>query len=197
MILCCCGILRADCRNKSADLHANAVPICLKQSEANELRQEVGTHFVVTTWLRPWWRGVRNRQSQNLIDAIAGSGCTRKEQRVRRGAQARERAGVLRREGARGRGAPPHHEDRLGQLPRELGAGHHEAREGQGRARGGLRAHAGRAGLQRPARSRTTSRRSRASATWPSPTAGARSCPTWSARCTRGICLRGINSLWG
>ena len=31
---------------------------------------------------------------------------------------------MLRREGARGRGVPPHHEDRLGQLPHELGAGH-------------------------------------------------------------------------
>ena len=106
MIFCCCGILRANCRNKSADLHANAVPICLKQSEANELRQEVGTHFVVTTWLRLWWRGVRNRQSQNLIEAIVDSNRTRKEQRVGRGAQARERARVLRREGAGGRGVP-------------------------------------------------------------------------------------------
>ena len=61
---------------------------------------------------------------QNLIEAIVDSNRTRKEQRVRRGAQACERARVLRREGARGRGVPPHHEDRLGQLPHELGAGH-------------------------------------------------------------------------
>lgn len=59
--------------------------------------------------------------------------------RRRRGPKARERARVLRRRGAHGGRVPPHHEDRLGQLPRELGAGHHEAREGQGRARAGLR----------------------------------------------------------
>lgn len=35
-------------------------------------------------------------------------------------------------------------EVQLRQLPRELHPGRHEAREGQGRARGGLRAHAGR-----------------------------------------------------
>lgn len=102
---------------------------------------------------------------QNLIEAIVDSSRTRKEQRARQVLLARERARVLRREGAGGRGVPPHHEDRFGKLLCEFGAGHHEAREGQGRARGGLRAHAGRAGLQRPARSRTTSGRSRASAT--------------------------------
>ena len=35
----------------------------------------------------------------------------------------------------------------LQQFPRELHPGCHEAREGQGHARGGLRAHAGRAGV--------------------------------------------------
>ena len=61
---------------------------------------------------------------QNLIGAIVGSNRTRKEQRVRRGAQARGRARVLRREGAGGGRVPPRHEDRLGQLPREVGAGY-------------------------------------------------------------------------
>ena len=40
-------------------------------------------------------------------------------------------------------------EVQLRQLPSELHPGRHEAREGQGRARGGLRAHAGRAGVLR------------------------------------------------
>ena len=44
---------------------------------------------------------------------------------------------------------PPDDEIQLRQLPRELHPGRHEAREGQGRARGGLRAHAGRAGVLR------------------------------------------------
>ena len=40
-----------------------------------------------------------------------------------------------------GRGRlPPHHEDGLRQLPRELRPGHHEARQGQGRSRARLRA---------------------------------------------------------
>ena len=56
--------------------------------------------------------------SQNLIEAIVDPSRTRKEQRVRRGTQAHERARVLRREGAGGRVAPSHREDRLGQLPR-------------------------------------------------------------------------------
>lgn len=71
--------------------------------------------------------GLRRRAAEPH-EAIVDSNRTRKKQRVRRGAQARERARVLR-------------------------------REGQGRARGGVRVHAGRAGLLRPARSRTTSRR--------------------------------------
>ena len=41
----------------------------------------------------------------------------------------------------------PDDEVQLRQLPRELHLGRHEAREGQGRARGSLRAHAGRAGV--------------------------------------------------
>ena len=50
-----------------------------------------------------------------------------------------------------GRGrVPPEDEVELRQLPRELHPGRHEAREGQGRARGGLRAHAGHAGILRP-----------------------------------------------
>ena len=44
---------------------------------------------------------------------------------------------------------PPDDEIQLRQLPRELHPGRHEAREGQGRARGGLRAHTGRAGVLR------------------------------------------------
>lgn len=47
-------------------------------------------------------------------------------------------------EAGRGR-LPPDDEVELRQLPRELHPGRHEAREGQGRARGCLRAHAGRA----------------------------------------------------
>ena len=44
-----------------------------------------------------------------------------------------------------GRGhLPTDNEVQLRQLPRELHPGRHEAREGQGRARGGLRAQAGR-----------------------------------------------------
>ena len=47
-----------------------------------------------------------------------------------------------------GRGrVPPDDEVELRQLPRELDPGRHEAREGKGRARGGLRAHVGRAGV--------------------------------------------------
>lgn len=61
---------------------------------------------------------------RNLIETIVESNRTRKEQRVRRGAQARGRARVLRREGAGGGRVPPRHEDRLGQLPREVGAGY-------------------------------------------------------------------------
>lgn len=60
--------------------------------------------------------------------------------RGRRGAQARERARLLRRGQAAGRRVPPHDEIRVRQLPRLLGPGHHEAREGQGRARAGVRA---------------------------------------------------------
>ncbi len=133
---------------------------------------------------------------QSFIEVIVDSSRTRKEQRVRRGAQARERARVLRREGAGGRGVPPRHEDRRNATSARARCRAHAPREGQGRARGGLRAHAGRAGLQRPARSRTASRRSRASATWSSPTAGARSWRTSPARCTRGICLRGTKELF-
>ena len=49
-----------------------------------------------------------------------------------------------------GRGRPaPDDEVQLRQLPSELHPGRHEAREGQGRARGGIRAHAGRAGALR------------------------------------------------
>lgn len=51
-------------------------------------------------------------------------------------------------EAGRGR-LPPDDEVELRQLLRELHPGRHEAREGQGRARGGLRAHAGRAGVLR------------------------------------------------
>ena len=51
-------------------------------------------------------------------------------------------------EAGRGR-LPPDDEVELRQLPRELHPGRHEAREGKGRARGGLRAHAGRAGVLR------------------------------------------------
>jgi len=47
------------------------------------------------------------------------------------------------REAGRGR-LPPDDEVELQQLPRELHPGRLEAREGQGRARGGLRAQAGR-----------------------------------------------------
>lgn len=53
-----------------------------------------------------------------------------------------------RRQGEAGRGrVPPDDEVQLRQLPRELHPGRHEAREGEGRARGGLRAYAGRAGV--------------------------------------------------
>ena len=56
----------------------------------------------------------------------------------------------LRGQGEAGRGRlPPDDEVELRQLPRELHPGRHEAREGQGRARAGLRAHAGRAGVLR------------------------------------------------
>lgn len=42
-----------------------------------------------------------------------------------------------------------HHEEQLRQLPRELHAGRHEAREGQGHPRRGVRAHARRPRLLR------------------------------------------------
>ena len=46
----------------------------------------------------------------------------------------------VRRQGEAGRGrVPPDDEVQLRQLPRELDPGRHEAREGQGRARDGLR----------------------------------------------------------
>ena len=51
-------------------------------------------------------------------------------------------------EASRGR-VPPDDEVQLRQLLRELHQGRHEALEGQGRARGGLRAYAGRAGVLR------------------------------------------------
>lgn len=43
----------------------------------------------------------------------------------------------------------PPDNDQLRQLPRKLHQRCHEVREGQGRARGGLRAHAGHAGVLR------------------------------------------------
>lgn len=44
---------------------------------------------------------------------------------------------------------PPRDEEQLRQLPRELHPRNHEAREGQGRPRRGVRAHSGRARLLR------------------------------------------------
>ena len=78
-------------------------------------------------------------------------GCQPHPQGLRRRRGAADGVGPrLRGQGEAGRGrVPPDDEVKLRQLPRELHPGRHEAREGQGRARGGLRAHAGRAGVLR------------------------------------------------
>lgn len=105
----------------------------------------------------PWSRPSSRRGRRT--PGIPGPGCKPPQprpacpRRPHRGSASRAAAGVgpsLRgqTEARRGR-LPPDDEVQLRQLPRELHPRRHEARGGQGRARGGLRAHAGRAGVLR------------------------------------------------